>query len=408
MSVLEAPRTTRRDAAELPTSTFRLADVARAAAGGLAANRLRAVLSALGIAIGIASMVAVLGIASSSRADLLATLDRLGTNLLTASAGTSFLGDSVELPAPATPMVERIGPVERTASTTSVDASVYRSELIPSSRGGGLGVSAADPQLLEVVGGALASGRFLDDAPADVPVVVLGATAAERLGIDAPGVEVVIGDQRFGVIGILEPVELVPGLDVAALVPREVAEELFDTSTSPSTLYVRTTPDQVDAVAGVLAATANPENPEAVDVARPSDALAARDATEDTFTTLLLGLGAVALVVGGLGIANVMVIAVLERRTEIGLRRALGATRRFVSRQFLGEAVLLSGIGGIGGGLLGIAVVAAYAASRDLPVSVEAWVPLAGVGAAVLIGAIAGVYPAMRAARMSPTEALNH
>lgn len=387
---------------------FRPGDIARAATGGLVANRLRAVLSALGIAIGIASMVAVLGIASSSRAELIATLDRLGTNLLAVTSGTSFLGDAVELPAPSTAMVERIGPVETTASTTSVDAAMFRNELIPSERTGGLAVHTADPDLLDVLNGTLASGRFLDTAPADLPVTVLGATAAERLGITQPGTQVVIDDERFGVIGILEPLELVPALDAAAIVPRGVAQTLFGTSTAPSTLYVRTTPEQIDTVSGVLAATANPENPEAVEVSRPSDALAARDATEDTFTTLLLGLGAVALVVGGLGIANVMVIAVLERRTEIGLRRALGATRRFISRQFLGEAVLLSGIGGLGGGLLGVGVVVAYATSRDLPVAVDPWVPFAGVGAAVFIGAVAGVYPAVRAARMSPTEALNH
>lgn len=392
----------------IPTSSFRVGDIARAAAGGLVANRLRAVLSALGIAIGIASMVAVLGIASSSRAELVATLDRLGTNLLSASSGTSFLGEDVELPATSTDMVERIGPVQSTSSTTSVDAAPYRNELIPTAQSGGLAVQAADPDLLEVLEATLADGRFLDEAAVEIPVTVLGSTAAERLGIDEAGVQVVIDGIRFGVVGILDPVELAPALDSAAIIPRTVAEDLFATSTSPTTLYVRTTPDQVDAVSAVLGATANPENAEAVEVSRPSDALAARDATEDTFTTLLLGLGAVALIVGGLGIANVMVIAVLERRTEIGLRRALGATRRHVSRQFLGEAVLLSGIGGLGGGLLGIAVVAVYATNSGLPVAIDTWVPLAGVGAAVLIGAIAGVYPALRAARMSPTEALNH
>jgi putative ABC transport system permease protein len=392
----------------LPPSSFRLGDIARAAAGGLIANRLRAVLSALGIAIGIASMVAVLGIASSSQAQLIATLDRLGTNLLSVSPGTSFLGEDTDLPAVSTAMVERIGPVEVTASTTDVDASVYRSELIPSGETGALRVRAADSSLLQVVGATMASGRSLDAMAIDAPAVVLGATAAVRLGITAPGVQVVIGHERFGVVGILDPVELLPGLDSAALIGRPVAEALFDTSTAPSTMYVRTTPEQVDAVSGVLAATANPENPEAIEVSRPSDALAARDATEETFTTLLLGLGAVALVVGGLGIANVMVIAVLERRTEIGLRRALGATRRHVSLQFLGEAVLLSGIGGAGGGVLGVAVVAAYASREKLPFAIDSWVPFAAVGVAVLIGAVAGVYPAVRAARMSPTQALNH
>ena len=164
--------------------------------------------------------------------------------------------------------------------------------------------------------------------------------------------------------------------------------------------------DAVTAVAAILAATANPQNPNEVNVSRPSDALAAKQATDTTLTALLLGLGAVALLVGGVGVANTMVISVLERRPEIGLRRALGATRGHIRTQFLAESLLLSALGGAGGALLGIAVTTGYAASQHWPAVVPLWATTGGLLATLLIGATAGLYPAWRAARMPPTDAL--
>jgi putative ABC transport system permease protein len=186
----------------------------------------------------------------------------------------------------------------------------------------------------------------------------------------------------------------------------QVGNIYLDDDGVASTLYVRTDPAQVDAVRNVLPATANPENPDQVEVSRPSDALEAREAAESTLTNLFLGLGAVALLVGGVGIANVMVISVLERRGEIGLRRALGATRGHISVQFLGESLLLAAIGGVGGVLLGIAVTAMWATIQGWGILIPPIAIVGGVMAALLIGAIAGLYPATRAARVSPTEAL--
>ena len=393
---------------ELAPSRLAPQDVLRVGAVGLSARKLRAALSALGIAIGIAAMVAVLAISESSKADLLSSLDRLGTNLLTVAPGQSIFGEAAALPDQAPAMVGRIGPVEAVSTTGAVDASVFRSELIPTTETKGLTTLAADPSLPATVGATLADGVFLDAASARYPAVVLGSTAARRLGIARAGggVQVVIGGRRFTVVGILDPVTLTPALDTAALVGFEAAERYLDDEGDVSSLYVRSDPEDVDDVQSVLALTASPEHPDEVDVSRPSDAIEARAAAKSAFTSLFLGLGAVALLVGGVGIANVMVISVLERRSEIGLRRALGATRRHLGIQFLTESLLLSLAGGIAGVALGAAVAGAYASSRGWEVVVPPAVMLGGALAAVVVGAVAGLYPALRAARLAPVEAL--
>jgi putative ABC transport system permease protein len=381
--------------------------VLAAALAGLRARRLRSALSAVGVAIGIAAMVAVLGVSASSRADLLAQLDALGTNLLRVGAGQSFLGAESELPAESRAMIERVGGVERSAAVRGVsDATVRRTPFIDAAETGGISVTAADPGLAAALGLRLRRGRFLDAALARYPVVVLGANASERLGVARPGARVWLGGRWFTVAGVLSPVTLAPGLDDAALVGFDIAETLFRTERSPTTVYVRTDPYAVERARSVLARAANPAHPDEVEVSRPSDALEARAATDTAFTSLLLGLGAVALLVGGVGIANVMVVAVLERRSEIGLRRALGARRRQVGLQFVIEAVLLAGLGGAAGVALGAAVTATYARSQSWSTAVPPAAIAGGFTAAVLIGALAGLLPALRAARMAPADAL--
>ena len=385
-----------------------LFDLARIGAAGLGARRLRSGLTALGIAIGIAAMMAVLGISESSRADLLATLDRLGTNLLTVSAGKTLFGDESALPDVATGMIGRIPPVENVSGVEAVSASVRRTDLIPSEETGGIAVLAADRSLVATLGGKLADGRGLDAATENYPTVVLGAVAAWRLGIESVTSDslVYLGGAWFSVIGILEPLPLSPEIDRAALIGLPIAKDMFGATGSPTTIYVRAADAAIDDVRAVLAATANPSNPEEVTVSRPSEVIAARAAAASSFTALFLGLGAVALLVGGLGIANVMLMAALERRSEIGLRRALGATRGHIVGQFLTEALLLAGVGGLLGVGLGSVVSIAYANSQGWLVSLPLVGILGGVGMAVVIGAVAGIYPAVRAARTPPTDAL--
>jgi putative ABC transport system permease protein len=382
------------------------ADLLRLASIGLRMRRLRAALSALGIAIGIASMVAVLGISQSSKTDLLDRLDRLGTNLLTVAPGQSFFGDNATLPTSAAPAIRGMASVQSAAATSSVSASLRRTDRIPVEETNGIALEAAERTLARTVGATMAQGRFLDRVTERYPAVVLGSVTAQRLGIDRVGVQVYADGTWLTVVGIMRSVPLVPDLDRAALIGYPAAHALFGADRHASEVYVRAQQDAVITARDLIPPTAYPEHPEEVDVSRPSDALAARAAAKGAFTALFLGLGAVALLVGGVGIANVMVISVLERRSEVGLRRALGARRRHIAAQFFAEALLLSLLGGVAGVALGSLVTGGYAAGQGWRVVVPASATGGGLAAALLIGAIAGLYPALRATRLSPTEAL--
>ena len=402
-----SPRPSAPSAARL-----RPADLAALASIGLRTRKLRATLSALGIAIGVAAIVAVLGLAASAKAFVLNELNQLGTNLLTVTNGQTFSGATAELPVAAPGMIRRLTGVTAVQDTGTVNGvNAYKSPLIPPIETNGLSVDPTTLDLPAVSGTSVAQGRFLNAVTAREPVAVLGATAAQLLGIDRirPGMRIVVSGQWFYVTGILNPYPYASELDSAVLVGFPAAEKYLGFDGHPSHIYVRTAQNNAavtTAVDGLLGDQADPENPGQVNFSRPSDALVAQADTKGALDTLFLGLGAVALLVGAIGVANIMIISVLERRPEIGLRRALGATKGQIRAQFLAEAILLSLAGGVTGVLLGATAVITYARSHSEPavIPAEAWA--GGLAAALLIGALAGLLPAIRAARLSPTQAL--
>ena len=375
---------------------------------GVRARRGRAALTSIGIGIGIAAIVAVTGISASGRADLLATLESLGTNLIKASPQAGFFGTQEKLPDGVVGMVERIGPVEEVTSTTQTDLIVRRSDFISEFEGGGISTIVTSPELLKVVGGNLIEGRFIQDGLSNIPVTVLGSVTASRLGINTleTPTKILIGNEWFGVVGILDELKIHPDLDRSVFIGYGVAKTLFDIDKEPTTIYVRANPTYIEDVVEVIAPSMNPENPDQVQVSRPSDALEAQEAADAAFTNLLLGLGSVALLVGGVAIANVMVMSVLERRMEIGVRRSIGATRKEIRYQFLLESIVLSGIGGLVGVVLGTGVTLGYTNYTNIVFSIPVSQVLGAILLALLIGAISGVYPAIKASKIQPAEAV--
>jgi putative ABC transport system permease protein len=397
---------------------LQLSDWLRVASVGLRARPLRAALSALGIAIGTAAIVAVLGLSSSSQAGLIAEINQLGTNLLTVEAGQSLTGAPAQMPREAPARLTLLDNVDQVADSALINnEKVYRNSMIPVAESGGLQVRAANLSLLSVLGTGLAHGDWLNEGTAREPVAVLGSVAARQLGIDRvyPDQRIWLGGQWFNVAGILHPSPLVPDIDVSALIGYPAAQTHLGyvsvvngeaMAGPPSSIYVRAATDHEAAVQSLLARTADPAAPYEVNVSQPSDVLTARAAAAGAFNSLFLGLGVVALIVGAVGVANIMIISVLERRSEIGLRRALGATKRQIRTQFLAESILLAVIGGVVGVLAGVAATAVYANTKGWAVVIPAEAWLGGIASAILIGAFAGLMPAVRASRMPPTVAL--
>ncbi|GAA4579715.1 ABC transporter permease [Planotetraspora phitsanulokensis] len=395
------------------TDPVRLApgDILRLGLLGIRTRKMRAALSALGISIGIATLIIVMGIPASSQKALMNELSALGTNMLRAEPMPNQ-DPPVLLPDSADGMAARIAPVTVASAVANTHAVVARSDKVDAGDAAGISVLASRVNLLAAVNGSVQYGRFLTTSTDRFPTVVLGYEAASRLGVNelVPGQEppqVFVGDHWFTVIGILRPMPLAPELERSVLVGWEAARRYLHFDGHPTVVYVQAREDALEDVRDVLPATLHPETPDLVVVSRPSDALAAKRVTETTFSALFLGLAGVALLVGGIGVANTMVVSVLERRREIGLRRALGATRGHIRAQFLTESVALSGLGGVIGTLLGVAVAVGYSAYQGWPPVIPPAAAFGGIGGAVVVGMVAGVYPSIRASRLTPTDALS-
>lgn len=396
------------DLTRQPPARLRFRDVVHLGAAGLRGRPTRVVLSALGIAVGIGAMIAVVGISTSAEAELTRQLDRLGTNLLVASpADSAFSGQDNRLPRDSVAMIARIEGVEHVGATGTVDRTARRTDRIPSYETGGIEVLAATPDLLTALRASIGTGSWLNPATGQYPAAVLGDVAARRLGITAPGQQVFLDDRYVTVIGILNPLPLAPEIERSVLLGWDGAQRLFGFDGHPTTVYERSTDASVTDVRALIPRTANPRNPQLVQVSDPSTALQTRAAALGSFDRLLIGIGAVALFVGGIGIANTMIITVLERRYEIGLRRSLGATRGQIRVQFVTESTMLAALGGLAGIALGALVTLAYTSSAGLPFVVPLWAGAGGFGTTLLIGTLAGLYPAVRAARLPPTLALH-
>jgi putative ABC transport system permease protein len=381
-------------------------DVLATATLGPRTRLVRATLSALGIAIGIAALVALLGIPASQKAQSEADYEAMGANLITVFPGTNQQDQSkITIPLTAPVMVDAIGPVKATLTLYEIpDVGVFRTDAIPSGQTGGITAAIPQGDLLTTLNIGLAQGRWFDPGLLELPTVVLGDAAARRLDAGV-GNRIWIDRQWWAVIGVLEPLELAEQLDSTAFLAQGPAERLHPDLPIGS-IYVSTTSGRSKAVRGVMAATVNPANPRGVNVSQLSPFDTAREMAENTLSKLSLGLGGVALLVGGIGIANTMVVAVMERRGEIGLRRAMGARTGQIALQFVLEAAVIGLGGGVMGAAFGVYVVYLYTAAFSQLFAIPVWLLGAGPGMSVVIGAIAGLYPSLKAARQSPTTAL--
>ncbi|MDR1187919.1 MAG: ABC transporter permease [Bifidobacteriaceae bacterium] len=384
-------------------------DVFATALLGPRTRLVRTGLSALGIAIGIAALVALQGIPATVRAEMKAEMDRQGANLLVVYPGGAdpwdMSAEKTPLPETAPEMIARISPVQHVlARRDLVDVGVYRNNFIPAGQSGSISAAMADGDLLGALNVELADGAWFDAASRALPTVVLGDGAARRLGV-TPGERIWIDRHWWAVIGVLNRLDLAPEMDSTAFLAPEYAGAMYP-ETPIASIYVASEPGQSAAVRRVIPETTNPADPEGVDVTSLSEYYEAGEMLDTMLIYLSLGLGGLSLLIGGIGIANTMVVAVMERRGEVGLRRAMGARSGQIALQFVLEAGVIGLIGGIFGVGIGAYATYIYAALSSSVFAVPWWIVGAGPVLSIVIGAIAGLYPSLKAARLSPTVAL--
>ena len=379
---------------------------------GLAARKVRTLLIMLGPTLGVAAIIGAVGLTDSAKGDLKAKLQELGTDLIVAEASSSFDTETPKMPADAVDRALEVPTVEQVAAVSELAgiivtpyeeaASVYETVPIP--------VLAADVELPSVLDVGMVTGRWLNEV--DQEELTRGAVIGEGL---ANEVDVLPGETRsirvgrydYAVVGILEPVELDPALNNAVFVTFGSAEADFDDEDQePNKLYVRARPGTERETAEVLPIAISLGGSTEVAAKIPTDLLEAQSETDTTLQFIVAGMGLLALVVGAVGIANVMSISVIQRSSEIGIRRALGHRRSTVALQFLLEALGVGILGGLLGVAVGVAAMWVGTTIADWTFILQPWLPWAGLLGAVIVSIVAGIYPAMKAARLEPLETL--
>ena len=386
---------------------------------GVFARPARAALTTLGTVLGIASLVATLGISRTAGNQIVGRFDELAATQVTVRARTSGSPSSstrrqaTPLPWAVESRLDRLNGVVASGAMAEVanpgavrtvplrDPESVNEQLVP--------VYATSVGLLDAVRGEVAVGRWFDQGHVDRVdrVAVIGIDVADEFGIDRldsqPGIY--IGEHLFTVIGIIDAAQRDQGLLGSIMVPSSVAAERFGT-TRPDRVVIETDIGATGVVAEQAAIALSPNAPESLNVTAPRDPERTRGAVQDDVNQLFLLLGLISLIVGAIGIANVTLVTVMERTGEIGLRRALGASRRHIGLQFLAESMAMGLVGGILGASAGIMTVVIVSGNRGWTPVLDLWLPLAAPLAGAAVGLIAGLYPSIRAARMEPVDAL--
>lgn len=388
-----------------------LRDLLGVAWAGLAARRTRTLLIMLGPIVGVAAMVGAVGLTESAKGDLKATLSKLGTNLIVAKAGGTFGQQDPVFPEDAVDRARAVPTVTSAAATSELsgvialpsEGSAEHFEAFP------VPVQAADLALPSVLQVPVRSGRWLNetDVSAGTRAVVLGAGLAREYGVVPGEIRTIrLDDIDYGVVGVLGPVALDPSLDNAVFLTQWAAEHDFGTEGKPSRLYIRSEEGRTEETAAAIPTAISLGGPDEVSTEVPTDVLAASARADETLQQTALFAGLLALAVGGLGIANVMSISVIQRASEIGIRRAVGHTRSRIASQFLLEALFVGLLGGLAGAVVGVAVVHGISALAGWVVVVSyGRIPI-WMGLALAVSLAAGSAPSVKAARLEPLETL--
>jgi ABC-type antimicrobial peptide transport system permease subunit len=395
-----------------PSRVVGAADLLREAVAAVLAKPTRLLITGSGTALGIAALVAIAGLTTTAATQIVSRLDGLAATEVVVAPAPPAAGQPQTnvLPWDAEARLSRLNGVVAAGTLTRLDAAgAVRTRPSPSSEALQVDLVSASPGLLDAVRGAMAAGRWFDaghSARGD-DVAVLGRAAAERLGVAdvSRRPAVFVGDRAFTVIGVLGATAREPGLLDSLIVPDGTARAHLGTR-APGSVHVDTALGAARLIGSQAALALAPQAPAQLEVSMAPEPRAVRAGVAGDLRALFLLLGAVSLVVGGLGIANTTLVGVLERTSEIGLRRSLGAARRHVAVQFVAESTAVGAVGGVVGTCLGILVVVAVSAAKSWTPVLEPWAPAVGVAAGGVIGLLAGSYPAWRAAAIEPIAAL--